>query len=120
MQHLKQNWKVIYKKRAPPRNASSRLADSCVTRCKGKFSFMVSKAQVFSMRHLGRGHLRALDGVRGLAVLMVLCFHALMSNYEHGGPVVRLIGETFGYGLLGVDFFCFVGLSHYGHSCRFP
>jgi peptidoglycan/LPS O-acetylase OafA/YrhL len=42
-----------------------------------------------------RGHLLALDGVRGLAILMVICSHAFESNSDSAGPLVRLIGSFF-------------------------
>jgi peptidoglycan/LPS O-acetylase OafA/YrhL len=52
-----------------------------------------------------RGHLLALDGVRGLAILMVICSHAFESNSDSAGPLVRLIGRLFFYGYFGVDLF---------------
>jgi peptidoglycan/LPS O-acetylase OafA/YrhL len=56
-------------------------------------------------RHVARGHLLALDGVRGLAILMVICSHAFESNYNSGGFLLRFIGRLFYYGLFGVDLF---------------
>jgi len=57
------------------------------------------------LRHAGRGHLRSLDGVRGLAILMVLLTHGFESNYQAGGPLVRFTGNLFSYGIFGVDLF---------------
>ncbi|MCU1319330.1 MAG: hypothetical protein JWP98_848, partial [Edaphobacter sp.] len=48
--------------------------------------------QLPHLRHAGRGHLRSLDGVRGLAILMVLLTHGFESNYQAGGPLVRFTG----------------------------
>jgi peptidoglycan/LPS O-acetylase OafA/YrhL len=56
-------------------------------------------------RHVARGHLLALDGVRGLAILMVIVSHAVESNYESHGRLVWLAGETLRYGTFGVDLF---------------
>jgi peptidoglycan/LPS O-acetylase OafA/YrhL len=56
-------------------------------------------------RHVARGHLLALDGVRGLAILMVIGSHVFESNYETQGPIYRAIGETLRYGTTGVDLF---------------
>jgi peptidoglycan/LPS O-acetylase OafA/YrhL len=54
---------------------------------------------------VARGHLLPLDGVRGLAILMVMGCHAFESNYERASPVVRFIGEFLHYGIVGVDLF---------------
>ena len=56
-------------------------------------------------RHFARGHLLALDGVRGLAILMVIFSHAFESNYNSGGFLIRFIGHLFFYGFFGVDLF---------------
>jgi peptidoglycan/LPS O-acetylase OafA/YrhL len=56
-------------------------------------------------RHVARGHLLALDGVRGLAILMVIACHAFESDYESRGFVFRTIGELLHYGNTGVDLF---------------
>jgi len=56
-------------------------------------------------RYPVRGHLTPLDGVRGLAILMVICSHAFESNYETSGALVRFVGHLFYYGLFGVDLF---------------
>lgn len=52
-----------------------------------------------------RGHMPSLDGIRGLAILMVLCTHLFWSNYATGGPLLRLIGDSLRYGFFGVDLF---------------
>ena len=46
-----------------------------------------------------------LDGVRGLAILMVMGCHAFVSNYESSGRLIRLTGETLRAGSVGVDLF---------------
>ena len=51
------------------------------------------------------GHLLPLDGVRGLAILMVIMSHAFESNYEHGNVAVRIVGALLSYGYFGVDLF---------------
>src|SRR5215208_4447368 len=48
-------------------------------------------------------HIPALDGVRGLAVLLVLFFHFML--IDGNTPVVRIIQKTWGFGWLGVDLF---------------
>ena len=50
------------------------------------------------------GHLPALDGVRGLAILMVLILHFL-GNQVPTNDIERLIVRISGYGALGVDLF---------------
>jgi peptidoglycan/LPS O-acetylase OafA/YrhL len=56
-------------------------------------------------RPAGRGHLLPLDGVRGLAILMVMGSHAFESNYEKGSRAIRWIGGILHYGNVGVDLF---------------
>jgi peptidoglycan/LPS O-acetylase OafA/YrhL len=56
-------------------------------------------------RHVARGHLLALDGVRGLAILMVIGCHAFEADYESQGFAIRKIGEWLHYGNTGVDLF---------------
>jgi peptidoglycan/LPS O-acetylase OafA/YrhL len=51
-----------------------------------------------------RGHLPALDGVRGLAIAMVMAFHFLTPTGD-AGPIESGIGKVVGYGVLGVDLF---------------
>lgn len=52
-----------------------------------------------------RQHLAPLDGVRGIAILMVICSHIFESDVDHHGLLVRLIGQLFYYGSFGVDLF---------------
>jgi peptidoglycan/LPS O-acetylase OafA/YrhL len=56
-------------------------------------------------RHVARGHLLALDGVRGFAILMVICRHAFEADYETNGFVYRVLGRLLHYGDTGVDLF---------------
>ena len=53
------------------------------------------------------GHLPALDGVRGLAILAVLLFH-FVAPVNPRGPVDAAITWFFSYGALGVDLFFFL------------
>lgn len=57
------------------------------------------------MRNNEKGHLKSLDGLRGVAILMVICSHAFSANFESGGTAVRFLGNAVGYGLFGVDLF---------------
>jgi peptidoglycan/LPS O-acetylase OafA/YrhL len=50
------------------------------------------------------GHLRALDGVRGLAILVVLLFH-FVAPTNPTSTTDRAIAWLFSYGALGVDLF---------------
>ena len=56
-------------------------------------------------RHLSRGHLVPLDGLRGLAILAVMASHLFAVNYEALWWPARLAGEIFYWGLWGVDLF---------------
>jgi len=66
---------------------------------------MTSSVTAGSDKHIARGHLLALDGIRGLAILMVICSHAFESNYDAQGPLVKALGHFLYYGLFGVDLF---------------
>ena len=52
-------------------------------------------------RHAGRGHIAALDGVRGLAVLGVMATHLLAGNTARLG----VVGNLLALGVNGVDIF---------------
>lgn len=51
-----------------------------------------------------RGHVPALDGVRGLAILLVLLLH-FVSNTRATNSFEAVVGKAFAYGLYGVDLF---------------
>jgi len=51
-----------------------------------------------------RGWIPALDGIRGLAILMVMLFH-YGGNLERTNPIGRLVGGLFSFGWSGVDLF---------------
>ena len=53
----------------------------------------------------GFAHIPALDGVRGLAILFVLCVHLFSSNTEANGPLFRIIGRITASGYIGVNLF---------------
>ncbi|RPH68489.1 MAG: acyltransferase [Myxococcaceae bacterium] len=50
------------------------------------------------------GHLAGLDGVRGLAILMVMAVH-FVGDAPANGPLQRLVVKAASYGVLGVDLF---------------
>jgi peptidoglycan/LPS O-acetylase OafA/YrhL len=50
-------------------------------------------------------HLRPLDGLRGIAILMVLLTHAFEANYQNGNLLVRTVGYLCETGHFGVDLF---------------
>ncbi len=56
-------------------------------------------------RQLRPSHVAALDGVRGLAVTLVLLFHLLWSNSETGSRVMNGLVALRGAGWVGVDLF---------------
>jgi peptidoglycan/LPS O-acetylase OafA/YrhL len=51
-----------------------------------------------------RGHMPPLDGVRGIAILMVMAVH-LWTCVQPSNAIERAIGRVVGFGLLGVDLF---------------
>lgn len=50
-------------------------------------------------------HIESLDGIRGLAILLVLVFHLLWSNFETGSALLDLVVRVRGAGWIGVDLF---------------
>jgi peptidoglycan/LPS O-acetylase OafA/YrhL len=50
-------------------------------------------------------HVRALDGIRGVAVLAVMSSHLFRSNYVRGGLLGTAVGRVFSFGAKGVDLF---------------
>ncbi len=53
-----------------------------------------------------RGHLPSLDGVRGIAILMVMIAHFIESDMERvGGPLRSVLSAIHSVGFLGVDLF---------------
>lgn len=71
-----------------------------------------------------RGHLPALDGIRGLAVMMVLVFHFVGQMLPTNWVERAIVGVT-KYGLLGVDLFfvlsgfLITGLLYEAHDKRY-
>ncbi len=61
-------------------------------------------APVTPLAGTGR-HLPALDGVRGLAILMVLVYHLMLFNGDTGHRWVDAISRIRGLGWMGVDLF---------------
>ena len=51
------------------------------------------------------GHVQALDGVRGLAIVLVLIFHLLWSNSQTGSRLLNVVVGLRGAGWVGVDLF---------------
>lgn len=49
-------------------------------------------------------HFDVLDGIRGVAILMVVVYHAFYTN-PSGGKVMQLVGGVFGTGWMGVPVF---------------
>ena len=62
----------------------------------------VSQGGIPKTRHHGRGHVTALDGVRGLAVLGVMATHLLAGNLAR---LPALFSSLLGVGVAGVDVF---------------
>lgn len=52
-----------------------------------------------------RVHLSALDGVRGVAILMVMLMHSLEGNFDGPSRAIRTLGDFINLGRLGVDLF---------------
>jgi peptidoglycan/LPS O-acetylase OafA/YrhL len=53
-----------------------------------------------------RGHIPVLDGMRGVAILLVLCFHSLRPRADvHGVTLERIYTAIASYGWSGVDLF---------------
>ena len=51
------------------------------------------------------GHIPALDGIRGMAILLVLGFHLLWSNWVTGSRVLDIVVRFRSSGWVGVDLF---------------
>lgn len=52
-----------------------------------------------------RGHIRALDGIRGFAALSVFAYHALANSIEPSSPGMHLLQSSVRLGWAGVDLF---------------
>jgi len=50
-------------------------------------------------------HLFPLDGIRGLAILMVVCSHLFRGNTADSGLSIRVLGKVLDHGAWGVDLF---------------
>ncbi len=50
-------------------------------------------------------HLPSLDGLRGLAILLVMASHLFPGNTDQGGRLLRSIGIALSHGGIGVDLF---------------
>jgi peptidoglycan/LPS O-acetylase OafA/YrhL len=61
-------------------------------------------ATKLEVKHPGHGWIPALDGVRGLAILMVMLFH-YNPELNRNNPLEHLAGSVFGFGWSGVDLF---------------
>src|SRR5436190_14494061 len=55
-------------------------------------------------KRTGHGWIPALDGIRGLAILMVMLFH-YSPELDRSNPIERVAGSFCGYGWTGVDLF---------------
>jgi peptidoglycan/LPS O-acetylase OafA/YrhL len=56
-------------------------------------------------RRSGLSHISALDGFRGLAVLLVFFFHASQVSFQSRGLLIDLLGKMTEAGWVGVDLF---------------
>ncbi len=65
----------------------------------------IEAGAVPAKRSAGRSHIPALDGFRGLAVLLVFFYHAGLVSFASRGPVVELLGKLSRGGWIGVDLF---------------
>jgi len=50
-------------------------------------------------------HISSLDGIRGVAIFLVLLFHLLFANTETGNRWMNIISQARGAGWIGVDLF---------------
>lgn len=58
----------------------------------------------WGLRSETSSHIACLDGLRGVAILLVICAHGLYTN-PNGGPLHRLFGGFFESGAIGVPIF---------------
>ena len=67
--------------------------------------FAVASASSLEIAGPSHGHVAALDGVRGLAILLVLAVHLMLFNNDTGKPLWDRLGQVRSLGFLGVDLF---------------
>jgi peptidoglycan/LPS O-acetylase OafA/YrhL len=62
------------------------------------------KIKSWEIKPSAGNHFDALDGIRGIAILMVVCFHTLFTN-PNAGTASRFVGFLFHTGWMGVPIF---------------
>jgi len=65
---------------------------------------MLSKIRDWVVKPSSAKHFDALDGLRGIAIILVVCFHTFYINPDRG-PFQRAIGDLLNWGRMGVPIF---------------